>query len=78
MSEDVNLSNETDARVWAKEWLKTVEKNPSIPFDEGTMIGWFANCFMAGYDHCYRKYKLALTEQPYEETKEALKKVETA
>ena len=39
-----------DAKVWVKEWAKTVMQNPSIPFDEGAMIGWFANAIMAGYD----------------------------
>jgi len=45
----VDLSN-TDATIWTKEWLKTVEKHPEIPTDEGTTIGWFANAIMAGYD----------------------------
>ena len=74
----VNLHDTPDAQVWAKEWLKIVKKNPSIATDEGTMIGWFANAIMAGYDSCYRKYKFALTEDTYKDTKEALKKVETA
>ena len=53
----VNLNQTTDARIWAKEWLKTIKKNPSIPTDEGTMIGWFANAIMAGYDAAKRKCK---------------------
>ena len=39
-----------DAKVWAKEFIKIVKKKPSIATDEGTMIGWFANAIMAGYD----------------------------
>jgi hypothetical protein len=39
-----------DAQVWVKEWLKTIGKHPDIPTDEGSMIGWFANAIMAGYD----------------------------
>lgn len=39
-----------DARVWAKEWLNTIQEHPDIPTDEGSMIGWFANAIMAGYD----------------------------
>ena len=27
----VNLTQTTDARVWAKEWLKTIKKNPEQP-----------------------------------------------
>ena len=40
----------TDAVVWAKEFCSCIKKNPSIPSDEGTMIGWFANAIMAGVD----------------------------
>lgn len=35
-----------DARDWAKAFCKI---NPQI--DEETMIGWFANALMRGYDH---------------------------
>ena len=45
-----------DAQVWAREWLKTIKDNPGIPQDEGTMISWFANAIMAGYDNARRKY----------------------
>jgi hypothetical protein len=71
----VNLSQTVDARVWAKEWLKTIEKNPSIPSDEGTMIEWFANAIMAGHDDCYQKYHFAMTEDTYKETKAAYKRL---
>lgn len=40
-----------DARVWAKEWIKTIQEHPDIPTDEETMVGWFANAIMAGYDN---------------------------
>ena len=46
----INLHDTTDAAVWADEWLKTIDKHPNIPTDKGTMIGWFANAIMAGYD----------------------------
>ena len=39
-----------DAQVWAKEWAKHIAEHPGIPTDEATMIGWFANAIMAGYD----------------------------
>jgi hypothetical protein len=72
-----NLTQTLDAQVWAKEWLKTIKKNPSIPTDEGTMISWFSNAIMAGYDACYNKYKFALTEDTFKETKVAYKKAAT-
>ena len=42
-----------DAAVWAKEFMDRylgVGHDPSMRIDEGTMIGWFANAIMAGYD----------------------------
>ena len=47
----VNLTQEFDAQVWVKEWMKTIKKNPEMPYDEGFMLGWFAGAIMAGYDH---------------------------
>lgn len=47
---DNDLIGETDAQVWATRWLEIIAENPSIPTDEGTMIGWFANAIMNGYD----------------------------
>lgn len=48
--ENNDLVGETDAQIWAKRWLEIIAENPGIPTDEGTMIGWFANAIMAGYD----------------------------
>lgn len=45
-----DLIGETDAQIWAKRWLEIISENPGIPTDEGTMIGWFSNAIMAGYD----------------------------
>lgn len=39
-----------DAAIWADEWAKTIAAHPEIPTDKDTMIGWFANAIMAGYD----------------------------
>jgi len=36
-----------DARDWAEAFLK---HNPNCGIDEGTLIGWFANALMRGYD----------------------------
>lgn len=54
---DVNLNDTFDARIWVQEWLKTIKKHPDIPTDEGTMLGWFANAIMAGYDYACREMK---------------------
>lgn len=53
-----NLSQQTDALIWASEFVKTVELDPSLATDEGAMIGWFANAIMAGYDEARRKYEM--------------------
>jgi hypothetical protein len=40
----------TDAQTWADEWLKITAEIPGIPKDRSTMVGWFANAIMSGYD----------------------------
>lgn len=44
------LVGETDASKWAQSWARTIVQHPEIPHDEGTMITWFANAIMTGYD----------------------------
>lgn len=39
-----------DARDWAKAFLKAYEKGGDDFLTEDTMIGWFANALMRGYD----------------------------
>lgn len=41
---------EFDAKVWAESFVAHVKWKPEIATDEGTMIVWFANAIMAGYD----------------------------
>ena len=51
MSDNKNkLIGEFDAKVWAEDFVKMVKENPDIATDEETMIGWFANAIMVGYD----------------------------
>src|SRR6266540_4892941 len=55
-----------DARIWASDWMKTIQEHPGIPTDEGTMVTWFANAIMAGYDEAQRRHRAkvdALAEQ---------------
>lgn len=56
MNVDVDLTQEFDARIWSKEWLKTIKDHPNIPTDEDCMISWFSNALMAGFDECNRRY----------------------
>lgn len=53
-----------DAAVWADEWMKTIADNPDVPTDRDTMIGWFSNAIMTGYDYAmaYSMNKLQSTE----------------
>lgn len=44
-----------DAVTWMKAWLLIIGEHPGIPQDEGTMIGWFANAIMAGFDEANRR-----------------------
>ena len=54
--------NTMDAQVWAEEFIKKVEEHPDIPLDRGTMIGWFANAVMAGYDKAIQQGEALTTE----------------
>lgn len=47
---DDSFSQSTDAVVWAKAFVEHVRRNPAIATDEGTIIGWFANAIMRGWD----------------------------
>lgn len=47
---ETELLKSFDAQVWAREFVRIVTENPTIPTDEGTMIAWFANALMRGYD----------------------------
>ena len=44
------LYGQFDAVVWAREFCRL---NPGA--DEATMIGWFANAIMTGYDEAHRR-----------------------
>lgn len=48
------LQGEFNAMLWAQAFVATVDDHPTIPTDVGTMVGWFANAIMAGYDHARR------------------------
>lgn len=52
--QEINLTQEFSAQVWAKEFNKTLVKLGHPPHDEGFLISWFANAIMAGYDHANR------------------------
>lgn len=49
------LPQSIDAVVWAKDFVETLEKNPSIATDVDTMITWFVNSIMAGWDERGRR-----------------------
>lgn len=60
---DDPLRTSMDAKVWAQEFIKTIKEHPEIPYDEGTMIAWFANSIMRGYDEGFSRGKKTAVEQ---------------
>lgn len=52
-----DLNYNTDALVWAKEFMKVVHKH-NVEVDEDFMLGWFANAIMTGYDVARQKYEM--------------------
>ena len=59
-----------DAQVWATEFCKAVKEKPHIASDESTMLGWFANAIMAGYDKGCSHADAALTAERDEARRE--------
>lgn len=49
------LPHSFNAWDWAEEFCEIVAKNPTIPYDKETMMGWFANAIMAGWDEMGRR-----------------------
>lgn len=39
-----------DARDWAQAFVDMLDTHPEAATDKGTMVGWFANALMRGYD----------------------------
>jgi len=59
-ADDKPLPHTMDAVAWAQDFVKTALTNPSIATDEGTMVAWFANAIMAGYDEAQRRSSASL------------------
>ena len=45
------LIGEFSAQQWAEGFVKMARENPRMATSESTMLAWFANSIMAGYDH---------------------------
>lgn len=50
MERNMEFTQTTDAREWAKAFKQRVEANPELALDEGFLIGWFANAIERGRD----------------------------
>lgn len=44
----LNLIGETDATVWAREFVRVAKQHPNLPVHETTMTTWFACAIEAG------------------------------
>jgi hypothetical protein len=52
---DMSFAQSFDASDWARSFVGYVNANPVIATDEATMIGWFANALMRGFDEANRR-----------------------
>ena len=68
--EDNKLCGEFSAKVWAEEFVRSVKIKPEIATDEGTMLGWFANAIMAGYDKANQEKAGSIEKVGVEEVKQ--------
>jgi hypothetical protein len=53
-----------DGQTWAREFVRHVKALPEIATDEATMIGWFANAIMVGYDRAKQEPNGGLDRHP--------------
>lgn len=58
----LNMSRETDARRWAEEFIKSVNRN-RIVVDEEFIATWFANAMQAMYDVTVERMSKKSTER---------------
>ena len=49
------LPQSFDARDWVNEWRETLRSAPTISWDDATMLSWFSNAIMAGFDEASRR-----------------------
>lgn len=52
---DKSIHSNPDAKAWAQFFNQTCVDMGMKPFDEGWLIGWFANAMMAMHDHIYQE-----------------------
>jgi len=49
------LPQSFDARDWVNEWRETLRSAPTMSWDDGTMLSWFSNAIMCGFDEASRR-----------------------
>jgi len=62
----LNLHDTIDAKIWTLAFMKSIKEHPSIATDPMTMVGWFANAIMAGFDEAKRRDQSLLSEKEKE------------
>ena len=60
----------------ANDWLKTVQENPALATNKDAILERILEAVKLGYDTCYDKFNLALTEDTYDFTRKKLKELE--
>jgi hypothetical protein len=51
-----------DAQAWVTAWMRITADKPEIAKDPATMITWFANSIMAGYDEADRRARASAAQ----------------
>jgi hypothetical protein len=55
---DNDLLSTFDAHTWAEKFVTIVRQNPEVATDVETMITWFANAIMVGYDEGVKRSRI--------------------
>ena len=54
-SDNLPFPQSMDAYLWAEEFLLQMKKTPDMANDHGTMLAWFANAIMRGWDTAHNE-----------------------
>lgn len=65
---DTDFTQSFDGKVWAEAFVRHVKANPGIATDEGTMLAWFCNALMRGWDEHARRYPVASLHEQIDTT----------
>lgn len=59
---DCKVPASFDAKDWVEEFNLMLVRNGNQPYDPETLVGWFANAIMRGFDEGYKRAEAEIQE----------------